>query len=93
MYCYTNKADCCNMQSPPNLRRGEWIFPNGSQVKILAAGNDFHRNRGIGVVNLFWRVNATIPVGMFCCEITPPGSSQKACIGVYPEDEGNARDY
>ena len=50
-------------------------------------GDDLYRTRGQAVVNLHWRENAMIPIGIFCCEI-PDEPLQKACIGVYPENEG-----
>ena len=91
MHCYTNKTDCCNIvKNGTHLRHGDWIFPNKSNVRTNGTGDDFYRNRSVGVVNLFWRMNAMIPMGMFCCEIPPPGPTQKACIGVYPENQGNA---
>ena len=75
----------------PN-RVGEWQFPNTSMVQIFGEGHEFYRNRDdhpAGVVNLFWRENATIPTGIFCCVIpNPKNPEQKACIGVYPEGEG-----
>ena len=80
--CFTNKSGCCNVQ--PN-QTGEWIYPNGSQVQIGGNNGDFYRTRGVGVVNLIWTKNASIPNGVFCCEIPP---SQVACIGVYPQSEG-----
>ena len=81
--------DCCNAT---DNRRGEWLFPNGSAVRVNLKGDDFYRNRGTGLVNLNWRENSRIPTGLFCCVIPDPEDpedpEQKACIGVYPEDEG-----
>ena len=82
--CHTNKTNCCKLASGGI---GEWLFPNGTQVRTNGTGDDFYRNRGSGVVNLNWRQNARIPIGVFCCEI--PNPDQKACIGVYPENLGN----
>ena len=93
MHCYTNHTDCCGVGSG-SIRRGDWIFPNRSEVTKNGDGHGFYRNRSIGVVNLFWRMNAMIPTGMFCCKIPQlgqSGPSQKACIGVYPEHQGNAK--
>ena len=83
MQCFTNKDGCCRSE-----REGEWKYPNDSMVQIQKNHGDFYRTRGAnpGVVNLIWTENALIPKGVFCCEIPP---SQIACIGVYPEDEGN----
>ena len=78
--CFTDKKNCCI-----DTRMEEWIFPNGSTVRTEGNGDDFYRNRGLGVVNLYWKQNARIPTGIFCCETNP---NQKACIGVYPEYMG-----
>ena len=56
-------------------------------MRTNGTGDDLYRTRGQAVVNLHWRENAMIPIGIFCCEI-PDEPLQKACIGVYPENEG-----
>ena len=55
-------------------------------VGINGTGHGFYRTRGKGVVNLYWRENAMIPSGIFCCMIPEP--DQTTCIGIYPEGEG-----
>ena len=86
--CHTNKENCCKFQGSGG--EGEWLFPNQSKVNTASQNHGFHRNRGEGVVNLNWKENARIPTGLFCCVIpNPENPEQKACIGVYPEDEGN----
>ena len=86
LQCHTNMEGCCNSMN----RWGEWLFPNGTKVRTNGAGDDFYRNRGQGVVNLNWRENSRILTGLFCCVIpNPENPKQKACIAVYPEDEGN----
>ena len=93
LQCHTNMEGCCIGNRTYRWLRGEWLFPNGSAFRINGDGDDFYRNRGPGVVNLNWRNNSRIPTGLFCCVIPErpenPDSEQKACIGVYPEDEGN----
>ena len=85
LQCYTNRQPCCR-----DGQLGEWLFPNGTTVKINSTGDDFYRNRGASVVNLNWRDNSRIPTGLFCCVIPNPENPElRACIGVYPEDEGN----
>ena len=81
LQCFTNRSNCCRPQ-----RLGEWIYPNGSNVTIEGINGDFYRSRDVGEVILSWTENALIPKGVFCCEIP---LSQTACIGVYPEGEGN----
>ena len=86
LQCFTNKSGCCKFK--PSGGEGEWMYPNGSNVSTMGKNNDFHRTRGKGVVTLVWNGNVMIPNGVFCCEI-PPDQLQVACIGVYPENEGN----
>ena len=85
MQCFTDKDGCCSLAPK---REGEWVYPDDSMVQIRRNHGDFYRTRGAnpGVINLVWTENVLIPKGVFCCEIPP---SQIACIGVYPEDEGN----
>ena len=76
--CLTDFVDCCN---DPRSRRGQWYYPNGTEVEYDQFGETtFHRNRGpngphgpggamvFGVVRLFRR---GIPPerGRFRCEI------------------------
>ena len=85
--CYTNKNGCCKFAMGGG--EGEWFFPNGSRVRILASGDSVYRNRDRSVVNLKWKIYYdAIPMGIFCCEI-PSYPVQRACIGVYPENKGN----
>ena len=83
LQCFTNKSGCCSVV--PN-RTGEWIYPNGSMVQIYGYNRNFYRTRGAdpGVVNLVWTKNSILPTGLLCCKIL----NQKACIGMYPEEEG-----
>ena len=80
--CYTNKNGCCKFVFGGE---GEWITPNRSMVTTRGVNGDFYRNRGAGMVNLVWTKNSILPTGLMCCEIPP---DQKACIGVYPPEEG-----
>ena len=88
LQCYTNKSGCCRFQ---HGGEGEWIFPNGSKVRTNGTGDDLYRTRDEAVVILHWRENAMILIGIFCCEI-PDESPQRACIGVYPDNEGTSLD-
>ena len=68
LHCKTNKTDCCAYN-----RAGEWFFPNGSQVRILAyfhhSSHDYYyRNRDQRVVRLN-RFRNPPEKGHFQCEV------------------------
>jgi hypothetical protein len=62
---------------------GEWVYPNGSFVCIKDSGDDFYRNRGLGIVRLNRINNATSPTGQFCC-VVPDATftSTTTCIHI-----------
>ena len=67
LQCITDKRLCCRK---PN-KVGQWLFPDGENVPILANSETFYRNRGSGGrVNLNRRnANVTMPTGLFCCVV------------------------
>ena len=69
---------------------GEWYFPNnGSAVRVGGSRDSIYRNRGPSVVRLNRRNNATMPTGVFRCEIPDAsGTSQIIYLGVYLQGEG-----
>lgn len=67
LLCGTNAMDCCDVAD--GIRRGEWLFPNNTQVGTVGGVGDFYRNRGTAVVRLNRRNNAIQPTGLYCCEI------------------------
>ena len=85
LLCLTDKQDCCDR---PNPRFGEWYFPNGIRVGIKNAG-DIYRNRGLSVVRLNRRNNASLPSGVFQCEIPDEhGRNQNIYVGIYTVGSG-----
>ena len=49
---------------------GEWYYPNNmSTVRTQGEGGSFFRNRGQSVIHLHRRHNATMPTGLFYCEV------------------------
>ena len=87
LQCFTN-SDCCHGE----VKRGEWYFPNMSMVRTEGEGDSFYRDRGPSVVHLHRRHNATMPTGLFCCEIPDASNvTQRVCITV--EIETNQHDY
>ena len=49
LICRTDKIKCCGT-SPD--RFGEFYYPNGLQVPVLRAGQNFYRNRGDQLIRL-----------------------------------------
>ena len=66
LLCKTDLVECC--RSPPN-RFGEFYYPNGTKVPIMALGDAFYRNRGLQEVRLNRRAGTTSPTGSFRCEV------------------------
>ena len=66
LLCFTDDDECCNSTKI----QGKWYSPNNqSTVGVQADGNDFYFDRGPSVVRLHRRNNATMPTGLFCCEV------------------------
>jgi hypothetical protein len=62
---------------------GEWVYPNGSLVRIKDSGDDIYRDRGLGIVRLNRRNNALSPTGQFCCVIPDATSTNKTiCVNI-----------
>ena len=64
--CMTDQTGCCNVGE---TRRGQWIFPDGTEVDPPGAGGDFYRDRGTQTVFLHRRNNALGPLGTYCCDV------------------------
>lgn len=78
----TDKEGCC--VDPPG-RAGQWFFPNNERVETMghSSNGSFYRDRDQGVVRLNRRYDATMPTGLFCCEIPDRnGEMQRLCIMV-----------
>ena len=80
LLCKTNKLDCCGTR--PN-RFGEFFYPNGVQVAIRIAGQDFYRNRGDQLIRLNRRGGANPPTGKYFCVIPDAdGVTQKIFVNI-----------
>lgn len=85
--CFTNKTCCCG--DSPN-RFGDWYFPDKARVGVDGANGNFYRDRGPSVVRLNRRNDATMPTGVFRCEIPDAsGNNQTVYVGVYSVTEGS----
>ena len=84
--CVSDLVGCCS-----SGLRGEFKFPDGSWVPILAsARNGYYRNRAADRIILNRRVDGVIQ-GLFQCLIRTQASSteyQEFYIGVYDENSG-----
>lgn len=64
--CITDYVQCCS--NPPH-RHGEFYYPSGERVGILAAGGGMYRNRGNQVIHLNRKNDVTSPTGRFRCDL------------------------
>ena len=91
LLCITNYSDCCGPSYPYYYPRriGEWYFHNGSVVEKSGFGYDFYRSRGLNVVRLNRRNNATFPTGIYRCNIPVSDyNDTDIYIGVYNSESG-----
>lgn len=78
LLCFTDLTSCCD-----SSRKGEWVFPNGTNVSIAKFGSNFYRNRGQGVVRLNRRNGSLSPTGQYCCKVPDVTSSEKTvCVNI-----------
>ena len=71
LYCTTDKVTCCTNQNG-ETRDGQFYFPDGTQVPIIAvdATSPYYRLRHSMSISLNRRSNIpTQPTGQFRCEI------------------------
>ena len=65
LQCISDLSGCCL-----NPGRGQWYYPNGTQVPTDNTGHGFYRNRGSnGQVFLRRRSHITSPTGTYCCQV------------------------
>ena len=85
LLCHTDNIKCCESQQHGKIRKGEWYFPNGTEIKIRKNANYtssyFYRDRGSQVVRLH-RINNPPERGRFFCEI-PDSSNEDQIIYVH----------
>ena len=75
LLCKTNLLNCCG--TLPN-RFGEFFYPSGRQVPIIARNEGFYRNRGEQRIRLNRREGVTSPIGRFCCAIPDASGETKS---------------
>ena len=84
LLCTTNRTACCTSALG---RAGEWVYPNGTMVPIMPAGQPYYRNRGTSLIRLNRRPNQGLSVmytGIYCCQIPDQNNvEQTLCVGAY----------
>ena len=86
--CTTTQTDCCGQNANgvpvPAERRGEFYYPNGTQVPTrMGAGSDgLYRGRGYQFISLQRLSTATTtpPTGRYRCDIPRNGVSHNIFI-------------
>ena len=87
LLCVTDLVQCCRSEDTGGMGAlGEWFYPNGSLVRVKDNGDDFYRNRDLGIVRLNRRNNAMSPTGQFCCVVPDATFMDKTtCINISEE--------
>ena len=69
---------------------GNWYLPNSTMVKVYQhAQSYFYSVKGPSFVRLNRRNNATMPTGVYHCEIPDANETiQSVFVGIYPDSEG-----
>ena len=82
LQCRTDLTTCCR-NMPPEVRLGEWQYPNNSRVRYTGGTDDIARDRGNMSVSLHRRNDTTEPTGLYCCEVptaADPNTTATICI-------------
>ena len=83
--CFTDRINCCRDEDTEHNvgALGQWSFPNGTHVSTIDQSGDIYVSRGLSVVRLNRRNNATTPTGQFCCHIPDASSTNKTtCVNI-----------
>ena len=68
LYCRTGFPFCCRNQG-----KGEFRYPNGTEVGIKKADQAFYRNRGAFFIRLNARPSRQAPTGSYGCILPDVG--------------------
>ena len=77
--CITDLVDCCGTESGSPVRtvRGDWYFPDGTNVELASGGSRFRVNRGPNEVINGQQFNGS--VRLFRSFSGPPGRGRFRC--------------
>ena len=78
--CRTDLTTCCTLSTGVS-GQGDWIYPNGTEVRNRRSSDDIFRSRGDMVVRLHRMDNVVAPTGQYCCEVaTMADINARICI-------------
>ena len=78
--CRTDLTTCCTGSSSGS-GQGDWIYPNGTEVRNRPSGDGIFRTRGDMIVRLHRMGNVVAPTGQYCCEVaTMDNPNARICI-------------
>ena len=81
VHCHTDLTTCCS--GGQGMHRGDWYFPHGNRLPYPGDGDIFEAH-GDQRVDLCRRNSATLPVGIYRCNIPT--------IAVHDDDNRSVRD-
>ena len=94
LLCVTDLVQCCRGEDTPGVggALGEWLYPDGSLVRVKDSGDGFYRDRGAGAVRLNRRNDTMSPTGQFCCVIPDATfTNTTTCINIGEQDHSLLR--
>ena len=65
--CHTDLSTCCNATAGPD--RGDWYFPNGTQLSIPNIMINIFEIRRAQQVDLRHRGRSNVTSGIYCCTV------------------------
>ena len=80
--CHTDLTTCCS--GAQGGHRGDWYFPDGTQLPNPAVDIDTFQSRGDQRVDIDRRNNASSPVGIYRCGIPT--------VAVHDDNDDSVRD-
>ena len=84
--CHTDVATCCSSTQGPH--RGDWRFPDGSQVPFTG---DVYEQRTDQRIDLCRTASGSLsPSGIYRCDIRTSGGQSSVYVGIYDNSKGIA---
>ena len=94
LLCTTDRTACCTRTLG---LAGEWYYPDGRMVPIMAASEPYYRNRGVMLIRLNRRPNQGLSetyTGVYCCQIPDQNNvEQTMCVRAYLTESGGEFKY
>ena len=67
VHCHTDLSTCCNAAAGPH--RGDWYFPNGTQLPFPNITFNIFESRKTQRVDLRHRGRSNVTSGIYCCTV------------------------